>query len=101
MLRVKRRKEKERKLTGWVGVNMQRLGVWSSSTLRLVVCSVDSDRHRCCQDPAGVKKKKTYLLGMLASICRGWGCGCHQHWAEVLVTVSIVNVGAGGELRRW
>ena len=65
------------------------------------MCSVNSDCHRHRQDPAGVKKKKTYLLGTLASIRRGWGCGCHQCWAEVLVTVSIVNVGAGGELCQW
>ena len=28
------------------------------------------------------KKKKTHLLGAMASIRGGWGCGCRQSCAE-------------------
>ena len=70
-----------------------RWGCWwlsASSMLGQVVCSIDSDCCRCCQDAVGVKKKKTYLLlliviagGAGCSRCCCWGghhrcCCCHH-----------------------
>ena len=74
------KKKKKRKLTCWAhpsicrgwGVVLSALcwGCWwllASSTLGLVVCSVNSDCCHCHQDAVGVKKKKKKNLLLLLS----------------------------------
>ena len=74
-------------------------GDWASSMLGLVVCSVNGDHWHHHQNAAGVKRKKKLTF---------WG-----RWRQyvgviivgavlrVLVTVGVIDVGAGSVLCRW